>query len=342
YVPERSNIYDRKKFVELQVKDSKIWSRSRITKLIWEALFYSSKKKGYELFSSFLNTYASFTREYNSIEELNNDVPPADLYITGSDQVWNTQWSGQVDYPYYLEFVKDKKKKISYASSFGRDYLPDEVKPIIKTLLMEYRAISVRENSGKHILSDLGLNSTVVIDPTMLCEKSVWENLAHDIEAKKNYVILYQIKYDFTLFKKAKEYAKDTKKRLIVISLEKRKDSIKMFGTKVIMPEVQEFISYIKNADAIITDSFHACVFSCIFHTAFAVYISSRKEMSSRITELLQLCNLEGQIVEAASSLELKAALNSNVNWKLVDERITNQRKLSQAWLDKQLNETYN
>lgn len=131
---------------------------------------------------SFLTARFRFTRKYRSIESLRKHPPQADIYMTGSDQVWNSRYNNGVDRAFFLDFTESPK--ISYAASMGIDnFPPDEVTEVV-SLLKRYRSISVRENQTVRYMLDLGLSFvTQDLDPTLLLTAEDWKRL-FDIEVK--------------------------------------------------------------------------------------------------------------------------------------------------------------
>lgn len=111
-------------------------------------------------------------KTYYNKEELEKNIPQADIYCTGSDQVWNSEWNEKIEYPFFLDFVPDDKKRISYAASFGKKSLvPEEVEET-RRLVNKYQYLSMREISGVDILKKLGRNDGInVLDPTLLLNK---------------------------------------------------------------------------------------------------------------------------------------------------------------------------
>ena len=104
-----------------------------------------------------------------------------DKFIVGSDQVWNTQLTGN-DFTYYLDFIKDSHKKNSYAASFGYSKLPEEVKEKAIDLLKDFNTLNIREKQGKEIIINEIKNKevNVVMDPTFLLDKEEWKKFADE------------------------------------------------------------------------------------------------------------------------------------------------------------------
>lgn len=118
---------------------------------------------------NFLKKYLT-KKEYYSFNELAQNPPQADIYVTGSDQVWNSSYNKGIDKSFYLDFAPKQKPRISYASSIGMEYIPEHEKQTIIELLSKYQAISVREKKAEQLLNELNLpiKPTTVLDPTLL------------------------------------------------------------------------------------------------------------------------------------------------------------------------------
>ena len=332
YVPSRCNINDKKAFVDDAVSRSKIWGYNIITKWLFSVIRYPAMKRAYKPFIQFMDTHAMFTKAYYSEDELEQDIPNADVYITGSDQVWNSQFvvGNKIDRPFYLPFV-NKGKRISYASSFGKDSIPDGHKRDVAKYISAYNAVSVREQTGKKLLSELSIPSTVVVDPTILCPIEEWDALAN-ITTDKNYILMYLISFNETIYQMALSIADVMGKKLICISLD-NKDRRYVNESLVVTPSIEEWLSYIKQADGVITDSYHACVFSVLFHRQFIVNSGTRKGMSSRIINLLSELGLESRIINSFDPDIIKKGMVAPITWKECDDLLKQRRKESIDWL---------
>ncbi len=336
YIPTRCNIDDKKVCVQNYTSKSKLWGMNAITKGIWGIFFYPNYKKGYLKFTQFIEKDCKQTKKYYNSQQLENDPPCEDLFITGSDQVWNSQflYSDRIDKPYYLNFTD--KYKISYASSFGASSIPQSQQEDVKELLSKYKAISVREESGQKILEDLGIQSDVTVDPTLLCDKNIWEKSANETVEYKNYILLYQIKYNDQTLQTAQEFAEKTGKKLVIVSLNS-KDKFSKMKNLIILPSVNMWLSLIKNADIVITDSFHACIFSIHFKTKFIVNSGARKGMSTRIDNLLKMVDLKQRDVEDFTTVNVLSVFNKEIDWEKTVNLINIQKEKSENWLKNNL-----
>lgn len=332
YIPERSNIYNPKLFVKRTTDKSKVWGKNGFTRFVWKALYFEKIKKDYLKFSTFIQKECTFSDRYFSNEELMRHPPQADIFMVGSDQVWNSDYAPgkQLELPFYLPFTTGKK--ISYASSFGNSFIPEDQKEKVAELLRPFQALSVREETGKQLLEELGLKATVVADPTLLFDGNFWAQKCILQNVSGPYILLYQVKFDARTYKVAKELSKKMKCRLIILSM--NRTDIRKCPQKVIMaPTVEEWLSYIKNANLVYTDSFHASVFSILFHTSFIVNSASRKNMASRISNLLRLAGLEDLEMMDFNVEEGIQKATEKVDWNKVDAQIQKIRTFSIQWL---------
>lgn len=146
--------------------------------------------------------------KYQSLKQLQSVPPEADVYIAGSDQIWNTDFPNGKDPAFYLDFGREKTKRISYAASFAIPAIPQSLKEDMARRLARFDRISVREESGQRILANLGYESTVVCDPAFLLSTDEWNAIAK-IPTKKGdrYLLVYDFEYSDAMKKTAKKIA---------------------------------------------------------------------------------------------------------------------------------------
>lgn len=332
YIPKRSDIYHPHVFTQNATSRSRVWGRNGATRFLWKKLYFQDIKADYLKFSGFIEKECRFSDRYFSLEELKENPPRADLYMVGSDQVWNSDFAPgkQLELPFYLPFVSGRK--ISYASSFGNASIPEGQKDSVRELLQSFDALSVREDTGRQILEALGLRSVVVVDPTLLFDGSFWAEKCTACREDSPYILLYQVKFDANVYRLAQAFARSLGCRLVILTM--NRGDRRKYGQPVVMtPSVEEWLSYIKNARLVYTDSFHAAVFSIQFHTPFVVNSASRKNMSSRITNLLQMTALEELEMK---DFDVQAGLRkaaAEIDWDRVDAMVEEVRTSSQQWL---------
>ncbi|SFR79587.1 polysaccharide pyruvyl transferase family protein [[Clostridium] aminophilum] len=332
YIPERSNIYNPKQFVKRSTSRSRLWGKNAITRFLWEKLYFDKIKKDYLKFFYFIEKECAFSTRYFSYDELVENPPISDLYLVGSDQVWNSDYTTkkQLDLPFYLTFTK--AKKISYASSFGNGIIPDSHKNSVREYISEFSHVSVREESGKSILGELGIRAEVVLDPTMLFDQEFWLKKCNKPIIEGTYLLLYQVRFDKKVYETAKYFARKMGMKIVILSMN-RADIIKYGSSIVMTPDVEDWLSYIKNASFVYTDSFHATVFSILFHVPFVVNSASRQKMSSRISNLLDLIELDNREMKDFDVEKGYLKFGQTIDWEKTDRLIQMERERSINWL---------
>lgn len=332
YVTERYQI-DNKDFV---YKSTVRWRKNVLTRTLWRFTKHRNELICRDFFRAFVENYIPKTKMYFSNEELKLDMPACQAFVSGSDQIWNTDfsWDRKPDLPFFLDFVPDDCKKIAYSSSFGEAHMDSETKEQVRGLLSRYDAIAVRESSGKTLVEEMGLSARVVLDPTMLCDCKVWENLATKRLVKQDYILLFQINPNKELIKSAKQFAKSKNMKLILLSANPAHKRMLGLGA-VYMPKVEEWLSYFKYASYVLTDSFHACVFSTQFNRQFAAYVEKRN--IKRISSVLHLLGIENRMIQNTAYTELDKVYGEEIDYTQVNRQLKNLQKDSGDWLLKQL-----
>ena len=285
YLPRAKRIKFIKRINSKNIQRKILNSRVEIKQL-------SAEKK--EKFNAFRNKNFTYTQKCNDATELFNLNDKYDKFICGSDQIWAPT---VFDENYFLSFVSNDSKKISYAPSLGLTSIENEyTKEKIKKLVNRINAISVREEQGKKIIEKISnKNVKVVLDPTLLLDKKEWnENFNLECE-EKDYIIFYCLGGNKKNYKIAKMIAKKLGKKLKVIPsdiLDYQKNE-----TQNASPE--EFLKLIYNAYLVITDSFHGTIFAINFNVPFITlkrFKDNKLSQNSRIYNILKKVKLENRI----------------------------------------------
>lgn len=289
-----------------------------------------SKKK--KLFDEFTKKHLNTTNEiYHSNEELKKSPPDADIYIAGSDQIWNSFFKNGRDPAFYLDFVPINKIKASYAASFATNKIVDKYKwQIIKWIQMiDY--VGIRETSGVKLAKSMGITKAVqVLDPVFLLEKEEWEKLIKESCIKKN-KDSYLIVYDFDDNEDIKEICIEIAKKL---NLKIFSFFSNNYADKVISNYGPiEFLSIIKNSSFVISNSFHGTAFSIIFEKPFFV-INRKENLNSRMIDLLSMLDLEDRMISRLEDYK-QYSFKINVNKKL-EKQINNSKQYISDILKKQ------
>ena len=287
----------------------------------------------FRVFKMFVKKYLDLTDyQYTKEEDLEQKQPIFDIYCTGSDQVWNSEWNGGVDKPMFLSFAPDNAKKIAYAASFGKDGLAKEEIEETRDLLQRYAAISVRELDGVNIMDALGIKgSQCVLDPTLLLDGSKWREIASNKFEKEKYILVYNLNRNKTIHDYAEKLSRKTGYEIKYITYQLH-DFYKK-GKMYCNVSVEDYLGLIANAKYVVTDSFHGVAFSINFNRDFMVFLPGK--YNSRLRSLLQITELERRIVEDGG-VEL---LDDKIEYKRVNEIITNERQKSESILCQMLEE---
>lgn len=212
-----------------------------------------------------------------------------DAFVTGSDQVWHPS---AVNSAYLLQFAQGKPK-ISYAASLSVSTLSLGYQETLKGALADYTAVSVREKTGQNLLQPLLKQPVqVTVDPVLLLSKTDWESVATERKIQEKYVFCYFFGDNKRARALATAYAKARGLQVVTLPYltEKYRACDKQFGDKQLFDvSPADFLSLIRYANCVFTDSFHATVFSYIFEKEFFVFQRNKKgKLSSRLTDVLQ------------------------------------------------------
>lgn len=278
-------------------------------------------------FRSFTNEFIS-TRYYTrSNRAFDSSIEcEFDCFVVGSDQVWNPLFWEKEGFEksannYLLKFVKTKKR-IAYAASYGVGEIKEEHGLSFAENLPLFDCVTVREEAGADISKRIAnVDAEVVLDPTMLLDKDEWRSIEKGYYAKnKKYVAVYFLgEQPDSVHKKISDYAKQIGADVI---------NIMDIGNKSIYQRGPEsFIELIDKAEACFTDSFHASVFSIIFHTPFVTYgrkHANKSNMNSRIETLLKTLALQDRMC-----LDVTADINMKCDFETSDMLLKKERMRS-------------
>ena len=251
--------------------------------LQFPARYRAKHRKQY--FDNFSRQYIPLTsKTYWNIDDLRANAPEADLYIAGSDQIWNTDFRNGTDPGYYLDFGSEHTRRISYAASFATEDVATTAREFVRNKLARFDAISVREHSALHILNSLGYCGTEVLDPVFLLPKSDWEKIADNTGEREKYVFVYDFMNSPAVRKKAQYIAKENGLSIFSIG-----DKRLLYCDKnYIYAGPQTFLGLIRNASYIVSNSFHGTAFAMIFAIPCAI-VNREDGLNVRMRDLAEL-----------------------------------------------------
>lgn len=251
-----------------------------------------------------------------------------DMYIVGSDQVWNHKLTNE-DMHYLLDFVKDDRKKFSYAASIGVSEITGELADRYRELLRKFNMISVRERQGGEIVQDLtGREAQVVLDPTLLLPAKEWMKVAKIPQIQEDYILVYQLGISKKLVSFAEKLSKETGLRVIYIPFPLG-GAMKCTCQWHIGPA--EWLGLFYKAAYIVTDSFHGTAFSILFNKPFYTEAAGQhKGVGSRLFHLLSMFQLTDRLLDRDTVLDVKKTVNFDLANRLLEE----ERKKSISFLE--------
>lgn len=272
-------------------------NKSLIKRIIYALIKTPSYKRLKRVFTYFINKNFNLTLYYSSIDNLINNKPIANLYCSGSDQIWNNYYSGEFDKAFFLDFTDDKDKCISLASSFGKNDFNKIEKEYLKKSLNKYSLLSVREKDGKEIINEIGFNNCMeLFDPTLLINEDIWNKFAKGKMYKFKYILVYQLHGDSDAYDKAIQFAKIKGLKVLRIITMYHQIRINYNCKNIVIPTIQEFVNLFKNSEYVFTDSFHGTAFSIIFKKKLGVRLPKR--FGNRITSLLNSIEASDIIID--------------------------------------------
>lgn len=253
-------------------------------------------------FSKFVSKHIITSENTYNSSNIRESESFYDAFIAGSDQIWNYKTAG-FDKNYFLEFVSDERKKISYAASIGLDEIPEEYASEYKRLLERFRHISVREDKGKEALERLLQRDDirVDIDPTMLLNAEQWATIETCINTPSKYVLVYLLYENKKILAFARNLAKTKGCKVLYIN-DRLFPAFGMRNIRNCKPD--EWLYLFRNASYIVTNSFHGTAFSIIFNKQFWTdLLPSMNPVNSRIVTLLRKLNIKGHVISNGATI---------------------------------------
>lgn len=283
-------------------------------------------------FQSFSDCYLKLTDEtfhYENPGALTSLQNTFDYFVCGSDQIWNLDMTGGVDDTFFLSFA-GTKRRIAYAASLGHtSFRPENFdRALISSLLERFDYVSVREEEAVPIIQPLTTRDVkVVLDPTLLLGGDEYSSILGMAPRGKDYIFVYLLRHSPELIESAKSISETTDKRVLYVSEHNLPipNSKNLFGVGP-----GDFVSLISNAKYVLTNSFHAMIFSILFHVPFRVFAADAT--ASRIRDLL------GKLgVSELCSAEVCSEPIIEPDWDLLDQRIAFLREDSLHFLKEAL-----
>lgn len=292
----------------------------------------------HKLFLNFFDKYIRHSRRYYTIEEIRHTTDlNYDVYIAGSDQIWNYMHNDNLDV-YFLEFAKKfGARRISYAASISAASIPKKYQDEYKNLLGNIEHLSVRELQGAKLIKELtGREAEVVLDPTLLITSNEWkQNIAINPLQGEKYVLVYTLSGSKYIHDLCEYVADKLGCKIVSMKINFRKDDSKKI-TDLFELGPQEWVGLISGATYVITDSFHGTAFSINFNKPFTTLVNPVSNMNSRVLSILEITGLKNRIIYDDGKNMLPDSLT--VDYEPVNNIIAEWREKSLSFITKSLN----
>lgn len=286
-----------------------------LKKVAYLSLVAPQRIKNQRIFDGFLKENVPMTHKIFNINEARKVTTKYDLLITGSDQVWNSDYNEGVDPMYYLAFAPKSARKISYAASCGKDDYTENEWSSIHQLLKDFHSISLREKSTRDLFLTHGYKKAVqCLDPVFLLDKNTWKKLAKSPRKTVNgFVLVYCLDSDEDdLIRIAKEVADKRGLKTVIISYShfwNKYDVDYVYRNQT--PNV--FLWLLINADYVVTNSFHGVAFSINLEKQFVAV--KRRKYNNRLDSILEITGLMDRYINYDNHFDNRKDIDySNVN----------------------------
>ena len=323
-----------------RIKNSFIYNKLRSVSRSYKNAYLCEKIKR-KSFERFRKKHLKISKKkYRSFDELKEANKYYDIFVCGSDQIWNPSFYGGNNKAYFLNFAEKGKRKISYAPSIALDRIPEQYAKEFSELVSYLDDISVRESNAVAIIRELsGCDAKHVLDPTLLIGGEQWLKIVGETRiVKEPYIFCYLFgthdEYDVAI-----EHLREISGGLEVVIVPFCEKHLKNSYTKIYDAGPLEFLNLIKNAQYVITDSFHATVFSILFSRTFFTLPRFKKNeknsMNSRIYSLLDALGAQDRLIDHTQVNSFKADVK--IDYATVHSKLMNMRKSSLEYLKEAL-----
>lgn len=325
------NIFQYTRGVALPKND---WKAKVIKSMSW---LHPYNRYDYK-FQDFRNRYFKLSPYYKDFDVIHQKAISYDLYITGSDQVWNPKFT-KGDTTFLLDFAEKNANKISYASSFSCTQLGKEYEATYSELLAQYQAISVREWGGVELVKRLtGQQAVITVDPTLLLDDNAWKTVVSKrCRYSKNYILLYVLSYSFNPVPYIYDLALylSRKLNLQIVVLGKHPYLSKYKNVESILDAGPlEFLQLIENAVCVVTSSFHGTAFSVNYKKPVYAVVNDKND-DDRISSFLSDLSLDESIIPMGMALDtIPLDMHSESSWSILNQK----REYSLSYLENAIN----
>lgn len=259
-------------------------------------------------FESFHRQHTALSPMFRTIDALYAAPPAYDVYITGSDQVWNPGIYANIA-PYFLDFAPEDCRRVAYAASFGVERVPECARPVYRRFLSRYAAIGVRERQGVDLVRTLSDKAAQwVLDPTLLLCADEWLQVAEPVDVAEPYVLIYELTPCPYISLLARHIATARGCQLLRVCKSAAREDKGADIRDITDAGPAEFLWLVAHAAAVVTNSFHGTAFSLNFRRPFYTVLPLRKRNNSRQRSLLALFGMESRLITEGDPLPAPTA----------------------------------
>jgi hypothetical protein len=308
-----------------------------LIKLLYIGALYNQHRKIHSFLYRYLNL-SSIT--YSSLDDLVSNPPIYDVYVTGSDQVWNPCYC-YGDKAFFLNFVPGDKSKIAYSSSFGVADVEKNYYNSFASLLEKYDYLSVREKSGKLLVERMiNRNVDVVLDPTLLLTNLEWNLIATSKRLiKTRYILCYYLNYSFNAFPYVDNLAQHIQglTNYKIVCVARPPQRLHLANTEFLVgASPEDFLSLVRDAELVLTTSFHGTAFAVNYSKPLFSVVEDQNSLDSRQMDLLREIGLESRILSIKDRFPTKEELMCD--YSIAEMRLSQLREKSLCYLSNSIN----
>lgn len=322
-------------YIPPRVSNKRFWNTGnanpikKLMRFLWKLYMTPQRIIDKKVYLGYLKQYCSLSQPIYAEDSFAEKCPKADVYLTGSDQVWNLKHNEGLDAHYFFDGIEGKK--VSFASSIGYTDIGDEARKAFKRYLSEYISLSVREDSAVEFLASLGLKAIQLLDPVFLLNKDEWKQYVPKIRIVKERYLLIYAPYNTVdksvIYKHALLIAQKENLKIVTFSWTYYKD---MDADKTIrFASPGDFLDLMMNAEYVITNSFHGTAFSIDLNKKFWVFLPSG--FTTRITSVLSKFALTDRLVDETKDAEWD--YGKEIDYDMVNSILLQERKKSIDYL---------
>lgn len=265
------------------------------------------------LMNDFISQNIFCTKTYSSKRQLRSNPPLFDVYISGSDQVWNPNTMFG-DMSYFLDFAPETAKKIAYSSSFSCNKIPQKYQQKYQYFLKQYQSIFVREKNGKQIAEALTgrTDIEVVLDPTLLLDKNEWSKYTDKSSLKnipQEYILFYMLAYTYNPQSKMAEILNKLQNQYKIPILSLSEKPANFNGEFIQIEQTQsvgiyEFLDLFRNATIVVTSSFHGTAYALNFGKPLLALSDGEKKSDDRISTIMEKMEVNKQLINTNTIID--------------------------------------